>query len=142
MTESGLELRILLPTLPKVLGFWVGQHVLLQSQRFLSTRCLSCAPALISCSDSHLGVLFMALRLWPCDPHCLGHRCEAPSATGLAPSKTKASLQVLPPAWLCVVLWSPCPRDYNGLESSSMQAAGGPPELSHRPGNCALLRPS
>lgn len=77
----------------------------------------------------------MALWLWSCDSHFLGCRCEAPPPnhrTGSFPFKTKTCRCGLWPG-SGLSLRS---RTVNDLKSR--QAAGGPLELSHRPGNSAL----
>lgn len=138
VTESTLELRILLPTLPNVLEILGGPVcVLLQSQLFKAQvpvlqPCLHFLSSHSSCCPS-CDPVALALR-----PHCLGH-CN-PSATGLF-SKTKTFFPsgATSSLALCCPL-VPCPHDCNDLGSSSTQAAGGPPELSHRPGNSALMR--
>lgn len=111
-------------------------------QSLLYKEEVPCEPAFISCHGIHLSFLLVALWLWSCDPHFLGCRCEAPSTTGLALLKQRLSFRCgLWPGSLCSLsLGSFCPRDYNDLESNNVSAAGGPPELSHRPGNSALGR--
>lgn len=103
---------------------------------FKTTRCPVARPSFPVVP--YTLVFSCGLEVGQSNPSC---KCEAPSTKQLALSFSKQRLccfrrRLWPGSELS--FGPPCPHDYNDPESNDTQAAGGPLELSHRPGNSAL----